>query len=332
MSPVLRNKWAIATVSLGKHPSHTLERKIKAAHENGFQGLELVYADLQNHSKDHGQSPIVSAAQIKDLCASLSMEILTLNPLKNFEGNLKTSLQSRLASAQEWIDLAVAVDTKIIQMPSQFLDSATADDSVIIPELQALADLAAQKDIKIAYEAVAFTRFNALWQDSLRIVEAVNRPNFGICLDSFHIHARIWGDPCAQDGLLPQGPEALEKSMIEFLETCPKDKVLYIQLSDASRFDPPMRKDSSLFDGLEVKDPRLAWSRSARPFPLEKPGYFPVAEIAKTWLLDYGWEGWISLEGFLAETEQEDNGPEIMAERAKISVARICSRIGAVKA
>lgn len=57
--------------------------------------------------------------------------------------------------------------------------------------------------------------------------------------------------------------------MAEFLRSCPKEKVLYMQLSDAERFDPPLTEDSPLFEGLEIKSPQLAWSRSARPFPLE---------------------------------------------------------------
>lgn len=328
MGKSLDVKWAVASVSLGKHSSHTLERKIKAVHDNGLRGIELVHGDLLAHAQQHNQSPAISALQIKELCASLSVEILSLNPLKNFEGNLSLSLQSRLEAAQEWVDLAVAVGTKIVQVPSQFSEHSVGDDALIVAELQALADLAAQSGISIAYEAVAFGKYNFLWQDSLRIVEAVNRPNFGLCLDSFHIHARIWGDAYSETGLLPDGPAVLEKSMAEFLKSCPKERVLYVQLSDASRFDPPLTNDSPLFDGLEIKDSRLAWSRSARPFPLEKPGYFPVLEISRTWLLDYGWTGWVSLEGFLTETQEEVNGPEVMATRAKQSIHELCRELG----
>lgn len=329
MARKLGNRWAVASVSLGKHPSHTLERKIQAAADHGFAGIELVHAELLAHAQSNQLTPIQSAEKVKSLCTSLGLEVLTLNPLKNFEGNLNVPLQQRLDAAREWMELAVAAGTSIVQMPSQFLHNATADENVIIPELRALADLAAQSNLKIAYEAVAFARFHGLWQDSLRIVEAVDRPNFGLCMDSFHIHARIWGDPWTEGGKLPNASNDLEESMKEFLARCPKERVLYMQLSDATRFSPPLTEDSPLFDGLEVKDHRLAWSRSARPFPLEPPGYFPVAEIAKTWLLDYGWEGWVSLEGFLKETEMEENGPEVMAKRARHSLEEVASRIGA---
>ncbi|KAL1845347.1 hypothetical protein VTK73DRAFT_650 [Phialemonium thermophilum] len=216
---------------------------------------------------------------------------------------------------------------KNLQVPSQFLPNTTGDEEVIITELRALADLAATSGVTIAYEAVAFARFNSLWQDSLRVVRAVDRPNFGMCLDSFHIHARIWADPYAADGKLPHGNQALADSMAEFLASCPKDKVQYVQLSDASKLDPPLTEESPLFEGLEVKIGTLAWSRSARPFPLEPPGYYPVVDIAKTWLLDYQWEGWVSIEGFLTETELEENGPEVMAARARRSIENLCLKI-----
>ncbi|KAK2596455.1 hypothetical protein N8I77_013345 [Diaporthe amygdali] len=297
MARRLSNKWAVASVSLGKHPSHSLERKLQAAKDNNFSGIELVYNDLLVHAASHNQSSGAYAVQIKKFCHDLSLNILTLNLFKNFEGNYNIPLQERLTIAEEWFEVAVVVGTSIIQMPSQFLEASTGDEAVIVPELRALADSAAVHGLKIAYEAVAFARHNALWQDSLRIVEAVNRPNFGLCLDSFHIHARIWGNPCVPSSMLPNAAEDLANSMEEFLQKCPREKILYVQLSDASRLDPPLTNDSPLLANLEVRDPRLAWSRGFRPFPLEEPGYFPVVDVARTWLLDYGWEGWVSLEG-----------------------------------
>ena len=328
MALTLQNKWAVATVSLGKHASHTLERKVKAAAENGFAGIELVHADLIHHAKQNNITPLESAGRIKKLCAQWNIEILSLNPFKNFEGHPTLPLEERLDTAKQWLELAAAVGAKHLQVPSQFLKGSTSDYSVIIPELQALADLAAEHDIKVAYEAVAFAASNMLWQDSLDIVNAVNKPNFGLCLDSFHIQSYLWGDPYTVDGKLPNADQAIKQSMAEFLKTCPMYRIFYVQLSDASKFDPPFTDDSPLCDGLEVKDARLAWSRSLRPFPLEAPGYFPVADIAKTWLVDYQWKGWVSLEGFLAETSQEQNGPEEMARRGKESIEKLCSSLG----
>lgn len=324
---LLRNKWAISTISLGQHPSHTLERKIRAAHAHGFDGIELVYADLVPHSVRSQQSTLESAKQIGKLCASLQIAILSLTPFKNYEGNLDSALEDRLHLARQWTKLAKAVGASCLQMPSQFLPNSTPDRLIVVSELQALADLAAEDGIAVAYEAVAFAQWNPYWQDALEIVLQVDRQNFKLCLDSFHIHARLWGDACSGTGKLPGGDEALKQSMTELVTACPKSKVHYLQLSDASRFDPPLPTDSPLFHGLESKDPRLVWSRTARPFPLEHPGYFPVIDITQDWITAYGWEGWLSLEGFLLETREEHNGPEVMAARAARSVRDVCKHL-----
>lgn len=320
-------KWAVSSISLGRHPSHTLERKIQAAAAHGFEGLELVYNELLQHATSKSQSVVESARQIGIFAKSHSVHILTLNALKNFEGNLVASLDERLQEAQRWIDAALALGTRIIQVPAIFIPQSTGDEKIITSDLRALADLAAQHGLEIAYEAVAFAKHNALWQDSLRITRSVERPNFRICLDSYHIHSFLWGDACAESGKLLGGDEALEQSTTEFLADCPRELVSYVQLSDASRWNPPLSMDDPAFDSLEIRDPRLLWSRTARPFPLEEPGYFPVVDIARTWLVEYAWDGWVSLEGFLTETMKEECGPEIMAERARSSVDKILAHL-----
>lgn len=202
MPPSPRIKWAISSVSLGKHSSHILERKILAASTNNFAGLEIVYHELAQHATSKSQKIIDSAKDIGDFSRKHGIEILCLNAFKNFEGNLVVPLSERLNLGKEWAGVALALDTKVIQVPSMFLPDSTREEAVIVKELQALADLAGEHGLEVAYEAVVFAKHNALWQDSLRIARAVNRPNFRICLDSYHIHARLWGDACALDGII----------------------------------------------------------------------------------------------------------------------------------
>ncbi|KAF2729165.1 xylose isomerase-like protein [Polyplosphaeria fusca] len=323
MAPSAAIKWAVSSVSLGKHATHTLEHKISALAKNDFQGIEVVFNDLVEHAQQHQHSTIASASLIRSFAEAHNITILSLNAFKNFEGSTTSSLDDRLSEAQKWADIAVALGTRTIQVPSIFLLSSTNDNNIIVSELRTLADVAAGRGLDIAYEAVAFAAHNPLWQDSLRITKEVNRKNFRICLDSYHIHARLWGDACTASGRIPDGDSAVSRSMTEFLDTCPKDLVSYMQLSDASRWDPPLSLGDAAFDDLEVRDPRLLWSRVARPFPLEEPGYFPVIDIAKTWLVDYEWGGWVSLEGFLTETAIEEHGPEEMARRANESRSRL---------
>jgi sugar phosphate isomerase/epimerase len=45
--------------------------------------------------------------------------------------------------------------------------------------------------------------------------------------------------------------------------------------------------------------------------------------FAKKIFVDFGWTGWVSMESFLKETEEEQNGPEVMAARARASVENL---------
>jgi hypothetical protein len=40
-----------------------------------------------------------------------------------------------------------------------------------------------------------------------------------------------------------------------------------------------------------------------------------VVELAKVWFDKFGWDGWVSMESFLADTKKEEAGPEVMAKR-----------------
>lgn len=59
-------------------------------------------------------------------------------------------------------------------------------------------------------------------------------------------------------GGFPRGDEVVRESLKRFLDICPKEKVLYIQLSGAKLFDPPLAAGHEFYDGLEIKHPRPA--------------------------------------------------------------------------
>lgn len=78
----------------------------------------------------------------------------------------------------------------------------TGDGSVVVSDLRVITEIGSTggEVISFAYEGVAFAIHNPLWEDSLRIVQAVDRSNFGTCLDNFHVHARLWGDATVPGG------------------------------------------------------------------------------------------------------------------------------------
>lgn len=92
------HKLAISTISLGQHPSHTLDRKIKASALAGYSGIELVFSDLESYSRTNGLSIIGATKRIKKLCDSLKVEIISLAPFENYEGD-RSPLSQRLQTA-----------------------------------------------------------------------------------------------------------------------------------------------------------------------------------------------------------------------------------------
>ena len=65
------------------------------------------------------------------------------------------------------------------------------------------------------------------------IVKAVSMPNFGLCLDTFHIAGRVWADPAAISGKNVDGPEALANSLVKMVDELDVNRMFYVQVRDA---------------------------------------------------------------------------------------------------
>ncbi|TVY53528.1 3-dehydroshikimate dehydratase [Lachnellula suecica] len=181
--------------------------------------------------------------------------------------------------------------------------------------------------MKIAYENLAWSTHCSLWQEALEIVNEVDRENFGLCLDSFHIAVSLWADPFTPSGRQVNGDERLEESMQLFVDTCPVEKIFYLQLSDGECMDPPYSESHPWYDPtLEVGH---VWSNEARPFPLETEygAYMPVEAIARAFLVGKGFSGWLSLETFDRRMKEEKNDPSANARRAAESWRHLKERL-----
>lgn len=325
---MIDNKLAIASVSLGQHPSHTLPDKIVAAAQNDISGLEITYPDLETYANSLSIPMLDAALKIKTICSENDITILSFASFQNFEGHL-SPLDERLAKASRWLAITRALGAEYLQAPSTYVAEINTDRKVIVSDLRQLADLAAASKpvIKIAYENLAWSTHCTLWQEALEIVRQVDRDNFGLCLDSFHIAVALWGDPFSPSGRQPNGDDKLKESLQFFVKECPVDKLFYIQLSDFELMDPPYS------DSHPWYDPSLAvghvWSNEARPFPLEKDhgAYMPVQAIAQAFIVDIGFTGWVSLETFDRRMKEEENGPTHAARRAISSWRRLRERL-----
>ncbi|KAI1609411.1 xylose isomerase-like protein [Exophiala viscosa] len=319
---------AISTVSMGWHETHTLEWKIQAAKQAGFEGIELFIDDVDAFCRRHGISRVQAGSRISQLCANADLTILCVGSLDNFEGE-PTPLQDRLRIAIEWLDMAHELRTDVIQIPSNDNKNAIGDESVIVSDFQALSDLGLKRQppISFAYEALGWGTHVADWEASLRIVQLVGRSNFGLCLDTYHILSRLWADPRAHSGMRPGGRAALRDSLQRFLELCPKDKIIYMQLSDAERMSPPILPGHPAYH--EDKDGTHSWCTYGRLFPFEGEhgAYLPMKEIMSAWLEGSGYRGWVSMEVFHRSMKEKDLGPDYWAHRGRVSWDKATQRV-----
>ncbi|OQU99826.1 hypothetical protein CLAIMM_05404 [Cladophialophora immunda] len=334
-----RHKLGIATVSLGWHASHTLERKLDAIAKQGYEGVEIYHPDLVTFAEHHSLTHLEAASKIGSICRDRNISIIALQPLFNFPGVL-TPLETRLNSAREYVSLARTMGTKIIQVPTTYEMNSTDDEDLVVAELRALADLGREskesgEEILFAFEALAWGVHHALMDDAIRIVKLVDRPNFGLCLDTYHVIARVWADAHASSGtgtgIAPGGYAALKSTLDRFMEQCQVEKIFYLQLSDAEKLKQPLNASHEAYKAEWAHwDATMHWCVWGRLFPYETEygAYFPLEDILRLWLVEKGWKGWVSMEIFHRDEDKESVGPEVLAERGYKSWLKIKDRFG----
>lgn len=182
--------------------------------------------------------------------------------------------------------------------PAENISTARAD---MVRDLRELADMLAKEKFRMAYENWCWSTHAPTWKDVWEMVKEVDRPNVGLCLDTFQTAGSEWADPTTPSGLMEDVPkDELDKrfkaSMEELSKTVPPTKIYLLQISDAYKPAKPIERKE--VDGLR---PRGRWSHDFRPMPYDG-GYLPIEEVAKA-VLKTGFRGYFSMEIF-------DGGPE----------------------
>jgi 4-hydroxyphenylpyruvate dioxygenase len=188
---------AIATVCL----SGSLEEKLRAAASASFDGIELFENDLIG-------SPL-RPAEVRDLAEELGLEIALYQPFRDFEAMPEPAF----ARAEAKFDVMEALGADTILVCSNVSPAAIDDDALAASQLRELAERAAARGMRIAYEALAWGRHVNTFDHAWRIVEWADHPALGTCLDSFHILSR---------GSDPAGIRAIDG-----------EKIFFLQLADA---------------------------------------------------------------------------------------------------
>jgi 4-hydroxyphenylpyruvate dioxygenase len=240
-------RTAIATVCL----SGTLEEKLPAAAAAGFDGVEIFEPDLV--------SAPWSPAETSRRCADLGLTIDLYQPVRDFEAVPPELHAQNLRRAELKFDLMEQLGADTVLFCSTVSPESIDDDDLAAEQLHAVAARAAERGLRIAYEALAWGRHVSTWDHSWEIVRKADHPALGLCLDSFHV--------------LSRGSDTTRISEI------PGDKVFFLQLADAPTLDMGV----------------LQWSRHHRLFPGQ--GNFELVDFLGR-VLSTGYRGPLSLEVF----------------------------------
>ncbi|OQO07660.1 hypothetical protein B0A48_07357 [Cryoendolithus antarcticus] len=304
---------AYASCSIGCKASHTLPKKLDAIAKAGFTAIELSMPDLlefANQIRDEGKREVGpydfdelgrAATEVKKLCDSHNLKILVLQPFANFEGWPEGSpeREDAFTRLRGWIRIMQAAGTDMLQVGSSDspAEKIGTDRSRFVKDLQELTDILAEKGLRVAYENWCWSTHAPDWKDVWDICQKVNRPNFGLCLDTFQSAGGEWGDPTTASGMVEDGrsPEQVtadwQASCKKLASTIPAEKIFFLQISDAYKPNSPFSKDVDE-SGLR---PRGRWSHDSRPLPFK--GYLPTVDFAKA-VLGTGFRGHFSYEIF----------------------------------
>jgi 4-hydroxyphenylpyruvate dioxygenase len=245
----------VATVCL----SGTLEDKLVAAAGAGFDGIEVFEPDLV-------ASPW-SPAELAARCADLGLAIDLYQPFRDLDSTDPATVARNRRRARAKFDVMAALGVDTVLVCSAVAPDAVTDDDELAAQLHAAAELADERGLRIAYEALAWGTHVSTWDHSWDLVRAADHPALGLCLDSFHVLSR-GGDPAG-------------------FTAVPGEKLFFLQLADAPQLS------------MDV----LQWSRHHRLFPGQ--GAFELPAFLGS-VLAAGYAGPLSLEVFNDVFRQSD--------------------------
>jgi 4-hydroxyphenylpyruvate dioxygenase len=254
-------RLGIATVSL----SGLLADKLDAIAKAGFDGVEIFDQDLV-------ACPL-SPREVAARCADLGLTVDLLQPVRDVEGVPPEDFARVLHRVRRKLDVAAELGAPTVLACSNVAPDARDDVDLSADQLRQVGDLAAERGVRVAFEALAWGRHTHRLVHAWERVARADHPAVGLAVDTFHMLAR--GD----------GPEALDG--------VPADKLFFLQVADAPHLD------------MHV----LQWSRHHRCFPGQ--GTLDVLPLVAA-VLDKGYTGPVSLEVFSDVVREAEAGETAM--------------------
>ena len=238
---------SIASICL----SGSLDEKLAAASAAHFEAIEVYEADLIHFDG--------SPSDVRAMARDLGLAIDLYQPFRDFEGAPDALFRRALDRAERKFDVLEALGAPMMMVLSNDSDWAIDDDARAAEQLAALAERAAQRGLRIAYEPAAWASHIRTVAHGWKVLQAADHPHLGLVLDSFQMLAS--GEP------------------LQVIDSLPGDRVFHVQVADA----PHM--------AIDIK----TWSRRYRCFPGQ--GDLDVAGFLAR-VLAAGYTGGLSLEIF----------------------------------
>lgn len=261
-----------------------LEAKLKATREAGFTQIMLNATDIVGHSG--GEAAAVAAVKASGL------RVTGFQVLRDFEGLSGHLHAYKVDVAKAMLEMCRDLGSRVLLICSSASAHATGEAEALVRDLRKLAMLAVPLDIRVAYEALSWGRHVNLYTQAWDLVQAADRANLGLALDSYHILAHASGlDP---------------------LDEMAAGRIFLVQLSD--------------FLWQEVRSPeeRIETARHSRVFPGEGVHSENVIELVRK-LDAMGYRGDYSFEVFNDDYKQLPL--PVVAQRARNSVKWITGRV-----
>jgi len=231
--------------------SGPLEKKIEAAAQAGFDGIEIFREDLV-YCDD-------TALAIGRYVAESGIEIFSLQSLRDFEALPEAERAWNFKRAGRFLDLAASIGAPLLVVCANTSADTIDDADLAAADLARLADMAAERGLRVGYEALAVSRAVRTYAQAWEIIKKADRPNLGLVFGAVHAFAA--------------------GSDFGSLETMDPQRIFLVHLADA----PLMKMDVRLL------------SRHFRLFPGQ--GELPIPDLYKL-LRRLGYDGPISLEIF----------------------------------
>src|SRR6478672_4235159 len=149
----------IATVSL----SGTLAAKLDAIAAARFDAIEVFENDLIYFQG--------TPADLARMAADRGLGIDLYQPFRDFEGVSDTLLRRNLDRAERKFDVMEALGARLVLVCSNTSPGLDPDTERMATQLYELAERAAQRNLRVGYEALAWGRAVNLYSQAWSIVE-----------------------------------------------------------------------------------------------------------------------------------------------------------------